>query len=62
MDKVKVRTILIGLMLLWLLVFSIDSVFGIDWPNYTVKRVFIWIPTVIIGVYWLIFGGKKSKK
>jgi hypothetical protein len=61
MQRINVKTILIVLLLLWFLLFMVDSMFGIPWPNYTVERVFIWVPTVLIGVYWLLFGGKKGK-
>ncbi|MDQ6980616.1 MAG: hypothetical protein Q9M46_03995 [Ghiorsea sp.] len=48
--------------MIWLLLFTIDSMFGIDWPNYTVQRIFIWFPTVLIAIYWLVFGGSKKKE
>ncbi len=62
MNLTTLKAALIGLLMLWLLLFAIDSIFGIDWPNYTLKRVFIWAPTVLIGVYWLTFGGAKKNK
>ena len=62
MNKEKLKPILIGLLMIWLLLFAVDSIFGITWPNYTMQRVFIWTPTVLIGVYWLTFGGTKNNK
>jgi len=62
MKSSKMKATLIALLLIWLLVFSIDSIFVINWPNYTLKRIFIWTPTVLIGVYWLLFGGAKKDK
>ena len=62
MNKEKLKPILIGLLMIWLLLFAVDSIFGITWPNYTMQRVFIWTPTVLIGVYWLTFGGTKKNK
>jgi len=59
MKQQYIKSILIGMLMFWILLFSIDSMFGIDWPNYTMQRIFIWFPTVLIAVYWLIFGGKK---
>ena len=62
MNKENLKPILIGLLMVWVLLFTIDSIFGINWPNYMVHRVFIWAPTVLIGVYWLAFGGKNNNK
>lgn len=62
MNQQTLKAGLIGLLLLWLLLFLIDSAVGISWPNYELQRVFIWIPTVLIGIYWLVFGGDKKKK
>ncbi len=62
MNKEKLKPILIGLLMIWLLLFAIDSIFGITWPNYMIHRIFIWTPTVLIGVYWLTFGGTKKSK
>jgi hypothetical protein len=62
MNKEKLKPILIGLLMIWLLLFAVDSIFGITWPNYMVHRIFIWTPTVLIGVYWLTFGGAKKNK
>ncbi|MDQ7004136.1 MAG: hypothetical protein Q9N67_04135 [Ghiorsea sp.] len=61
MNLVTLKAGLITLLMIWLLLFSIDSIFGIDWPNYITQRIFIWTPTVLIGVYWLVFGGAKKK-
>jgi len=60
--KQHMKPILIGGMMLWLLLFSMDSMFGITWPNYTIERAFIWFPTVLLAVYWLLFGGDKKNK
>jgi hypothetical protein len=62
MSSSTLKASLIALLLIWLFVFSIDSIFGIDWPSYTLQRVFIWTPTVIIAVYWMAFGGSKKKE
>ncbi len=63
MKQQHIKSILTVLLMLWVLVFSVDSMFGIDWPNYTLHRIFVWCPTVLIGVYWLFFGGSdKSRK
>ena len=62
MNKEKLKPILIGLLMIWLLLFAIDSIFGITWSSYMIHRVFIWTPTVLIGVYWLTFGGTKKSK
>jgi len=62
MNKEKLKPILIGLLMIWLLLFVMDSIFGITWPNYVIHRVFVWTPTVLIGVYWLVFGGSKKNK
>jgi len=61
MQSQNIKALIIALLVLWLLLFSIDSIVGIDWPNYTIKRLFIWCPTVLIGIYWIFFGGKKKK-
>ncbi|MDX8391269.1 MAG: hypothetical protein R8K53_01705 [Mariprofundaceae bacterium] len=45
---------------LWLLTFAIDSMFGINWPSQSIHRAFIWFPSVIIGLYWLVYGGKRK--
>ena len=60
MNKQKLKPILIGLLMIWLLLFITDSIFGISWPNYMMHRVFVWTPTVLIAVYWLAFGGTKK--
>ena len=60
--KQYMRNILIAGLMLWILLFSIDSMFGIDWPSYTIHRIFIWCPTVLIGLYWLLFGGTETEK
>lgn len=57
----NIKVVLMVCLIAWVFVFSIDMMFGISWPNYTLHRVFIWSPTVLIGVYWLIFGGKNTK-
>lgn len=62
MNLTTLKAALITLLMIWLLLFSIDSIFGIDWPNYTMQRVFIWTPTVLIAIYWLVFGGRKKGK
>jgi len=62
MNKEKLKPILIGLLMIWLLLFTIDSIFTITWPNYILHRVFVWTPTVLICVYWLVFGGNKKNK
>ncbi len=62
MNLTTLKAALIGLLMIWLLLFTMDSIIGINWPNYTLKRVFIWAPTVLIGVYWLVFGSGKEKK
>jgi len=62
MNKKYLKAALIALLICWFLVFSIDSMFTITWPNYYVQRVFIWTPTVLIGVYWLMFGGDGKGK
>lgn len=61
MNVTRFKAILIGLLMIWLLLFIIDSIFGISWSNYTLHRVFIWTPTVLLGIYWLSFGGSKKK-
>jgi len=61
MNSVTLKASLIALLMIWLFIFAIDSMFGIDWPNYTVQRIFIWFPTVLIAIYWLVFGGSKKK-
>ncbi len=58
---INLRTILISFLILWLLLFTIDAFVGIPWPNYTAKRIFTWTPTVLIGLYWLLFGGSKKE-
>jgi len=56
------KTVIIS-MILWVFLFSLDLIIGIDWPSQTSKRVFIWFPTVAIGLFWLVYGGKnKSDK
>ena len=62
MNLTTLKAVLITLLMIWLLLFSIDSIFGIDWPNYTMQRVFIWTPTVLLAIYWLVFGGNKKGK
>ncbi|WP_038249041.1 hypothetical protein [Ghiorsea bivora] len=62
MNLTTLKATLIGLLMIWLLLFAIDSIFGITWPNYMIHRVFVWTPTALIGVYWLTFGGAKKKK
>ncbi len=62
MNFLTLKATLITLLMIWLLLFSIDSFFGIDWPNYTMQRIFTWFPTVLIAVYWLLFGGSKKDK
>jgi len=62
MNLVTLKAVLITLLMIWLLLFSIDSIFDIDWPNYTLQRIFIWTPTVLIAIYWLVFGGRKKDK
>ena len=61
MQHINLKRILIALLLAWLLLFSIDAFVGIAWPNYTAKRIFTWTPTVLIGLYWLLFGGSKKE-
>lgn len=61
MHALNLKSILFGLLILWLLLFSIDSIVGIDWPNYIIQRIFIWFPTVLIAIYWLVYGGVKNK-
>ena len=61
MNLVTLKASLITLLMIWILLFTIDSMFGIDWPNYIVQRVFIWFPTVLLAIYWLVFGGPKKK-
>ena len=62
MQYLNLRTLLIALLLVWFLLFTVDSFVSIPWPNYTVKRIFTWTPTVLIGLYWLLFGGTKKDK
>ena len=62
MKKEKLKPVLIGMLMLWLLFFTIDSVVEIHWPNYTVHQMFTWMPTVLIAIYWMLFGGDKSDK
>ncbi len=62
MNLTTLKATLIGLLMIWLLLFAIDSIFGIEWPSYIIHRIFIWTPTVLIGVYWLSFGGTKKNK
>ncbi len=62
LTKDNLKTLLVGLFFVWVLVFSLDMMFGVSWPSYTVERIFVWTPTVLLGLYWLIFGGDKKKK
>ncbi len=62
MNKATLKPVLIGLLMLWLLLFAMDSIVGITWPNHTIQQVFVWMPTVLIAIYWLVFGGDKSDK
>ena len=62
MNSTTLKAIFIGLLMIWVTLFTVDSIFGINWPNYMIHRVFIWTPTVLIGVYWLMFGGMKKGK
>lgn len=61
MNQKNIKALMITLLVLWMFLFSVDSMIGIDWPNYTVKRIFIWCPTVLIAIYWMLFGGKKKE-
>ncbi|MDX8388057.1 MAG: hypothetical protein R8M46_05935 [Ghiorsea sp.] len=61
MNLNALKPVLVGLLVIWLLLFSIDSIFGIDWPSYAIERIFIWTPTVLIAAYWLLYGGAKKK-
>ncbi len=62
MNQKRLKGGLVGLLVIWLILFVIDSMFVIPWPNYTMHRAFIWTPTVLIAVYWLAFGGSKKDK
>jgi len=62
MNVTRLKAIFIGLLMVWITLFAIDSIFGITWPNYMMHRVFVWTPTVLIGVYWLAFGGVNKDK
>jgi len=56
------KKVIIISMVLWVFLFCMDLIIGIDWPSQTSKRAFIWFPTVAIGLFWLIFGGNKKDK
>ncbi|OIQ00968.1 MAG: hypothetical protein AUK35_00835 [Zetaproteobacteria bacterium CG2_30_46_52] len=62
MNKQNLKVFLVVFLVVWVFIFSIDSMFGIDWPSYTIQRIFIWSPTVLIGIYWLVFGGDKKEE
>lgn len=62
MNYNRLKAGLVGLLIIWLLLFLVDSMFGITWPNYTIHRLFVWTPTILIAVYWLVFGGSKKDK
>jgi len=55
------KKVVIFSMVLWVFLFCMDLIIGIDWPSQTSKRAFIWFPTVVIGLFWLIYGGSKNK-
>ncbi|MBL4775384.1 MAG: hypothetical protein JKY87_04955 [Mariprofundus sp.] len=57
-----IKSLAIGSLCLWVILFTIDSIFGINWPSHSIQRAFIWFPTVIIGLYWLIYGGMRKKE
>jgi len=62
MNHNTIKALAIASLCLWVILFTIDAIFGIDWPSYTIQRAFIWFPTVVIGLYWLIYGGIRKKK
>jgi len=60
MPHKTIKGTLIALMALWVLAFTFDSIMGINWPSTNIHRAFIWFPSVVIGLYWLMYGGKKK--
>ncbi|MDT8376286.1 MAG: hypothetical protein RQ867_06030 [Mariprofundaceae bacterium] len=51
----------LAFMLLWLAVMGLDAFALIQWPDMRIKRIFVWAPTVVFGLYFLFFGGKSRE-
>jgi hypothetical protein len=51
----------LAFMVIWLAVMGLDEFALIQWPDMRLKRIFVWAPTVIFGLYFLFFGGKTKE-
>jgi hypothetical protein len=40
---------------------GLDEFALIQWPDMRLKRIFVWAPTVMFGLYFLFFGGKTKE-
>ena len=48
-------------MVIWIAVMGLDQFGLIQWPDMRLKRIFVWVPTVVFGLYFLFFGGKSKE-
>ncbi len=51
----------IAFLLIWLVIMALDQFDLIPWPDTRIKRIFLWTPTVVFGLYFLFFGGKTKE-
>jgi len=57
----NVKIAAFAFMVVWLVVMGLDEFALIQWPDMRLKRIFLWAPTVIFGLYFLFFGGKSKE-
>jgi hypothetical protein len=57
----NVKIAAFAFMVIWIAVIGLDEFGLIQWPDMRIKRIFVWAPTVIFGLYFLFFGGKSKE-
>jgi hypothetical protein len=57
----NVKIAAFAFMVVWLVVMGLDEFALIQWPDMRLKRIFLWAPTVVFGLYFLFFGGKSKE-